>query len=230
MSKTAGHLPPAGIELDRHAAAPLFGQLYQALRRSILQGQLRPGTRLPSTRLLAAEFGVSRNTALSAYQQLLAEGYVEARVGSGPCGARSLPDEALPVSAPAPSAPRRLARARAFSLRGEVLSSLPVRRLSPPGGGAPQPFASGLPDPTAFPFRTWARLLARRWRHPDADLLGYGDPAGYRRLREEIAGYLGAARAVRCHAEQVLVVSGSQQALDLAARLLIDPGDLALIE
>jgi GntR family transcriptional regulator/MocR family aminotransferase len=205
----------------------LTNELYDELRQSILRGELQPGSRLPSTRALAEERGVSRNTVLNAYEQLLAEGYVEARVGSGTCVARSLPEELLTV--------RSHERARTgksacptLSRRGELLASNPGRPLSVPR--RPRAFESGLPDAAAFPFRTWTRLMARQWRRPSYELLSYGDPAGYRPLREAIAAYVRTARAVRCDAEQVFIVSGSQQALDLTARLLIDPGDVALIE
>ena len=198
----------------------LTNALYDELRQSILRGQLPPGARLPSTRALADERGLSRNTVLNAYEQLMAEGYVEARVGSGTCVARELPEEMLTVPAQE--------RTASLSRRGSLLSSHPARPLSAPR--RPRAFESGLPDAGAFPFRTWTRLMARQWRKPSYAMLSYGDPAGYRPLREAIAAYVRTARAVRCDAEQVFIVSGSQQALDLTARLLIDPGDAALIE
>ncbi len=228
MARTATHVALAGIELNPAATSPLTQQLYEGLRQAILRGRLDPGSRLPSTRLLALDLGVSRNTVMSVYEQLLVEGYAEAHIGSGTRVAHSLPDELLSVSAESIKPLRRPARSRSVSRRGKLLSARPVRPLTVVG--KPQPFASGLPDPDAFPFRVWARLMARCWRRPRYELLTYGDPAGYRPLREAVAAYLKAARAVRCEADQVVVVSGSQQALDLAARLLIDPGDTALIE
>ena len=228
MSKTAEHVPLAGVEIDRRHPTPLAAQLYEGLRHAILRGQLRPGDRLPSTRLLATDFGVARNTVTGAYEQLLAEGYVESKVGSGTCVARSLPDELLSASLDATRAGPRHMRRRSLSRRGRMLSSRPVRVLT--AAGRPQPFASGLPDLHEFPFTTWARLMARHWRRPGYNLVGYGDPAGYKPLREAIAAYLRASRAVRCETEQVVIVSGSQQALDIAARLLLDPGDAALLE
>ena len=228
MSKTAEHVVLAGVELDRRRPRPLARQLYEALRRAILGGQLRPGDRVPATRALATDLGVSRNTVSGAYEQLLAEGYTEARVGSGTCVARSLPD-GLVAANPGPAGlPRKSFQRRALSRRGRMLSSRPVRMLSVPG--RPQPFASGLPDLHAFPFATWARLMAQHWRRPGYSLVGYGDPAGYRPLREAIAAYLRTSRAVRCETEQVVIVSGSQQGLDISARLLLDPGDTALLE
>ncbi len=228
MSKTAEHVTLAGVALDRRGRGALTTQLYEALRRAILHGQLRRGDRLPSSRLLAADLGVSRNTVTFAYEQLLAEGYLEAKVGSGTCVARSLPDELLSAAAQADVGRRKPARRRALSRRGKMLASRPIRLLS--AAGRPQPFASGLPDLQAFPFAAWARLMARHWRRPGYELVGYGDPAGYLPLREAIAGYLRSSRAVRCETEQVVIASGSQQALDMAARLLLDPGDTALLE
>jgi len=228
MTRTAAHVALAGIDLDRQSSVPLSIQVYEGLRRAILRGQLRPGTRLPSTRSLAEEYEVSRNTAVFAYEQLLAEGYVESKIGSGTCVARTLPDELLSVGAAAVPVRHRPSKRARISLRGRLLSRKPVRLLTIPN--PPRPFQSGLPDTSAFPFKIWARLLARHWRRPDQGLLTYGDPAGHSRLREAIAAYLRTARAVRCEADQVIVVNGSQQALDLAARLLIEPGDVAVVE
>ena len=230
MTKIAQQVSLAGIELRRRSAVPLLNQLAEALRTSILQGQLRPGGRLPSTRLLATEFGVSRNTVMNAYAQLLNEGYLEARVGSGTCVARSLPNEVPPIIVATPHASSRSGtpRRNVLSLSGRHLARAPTRVLS--GPGVARPFASGQPDVSLFPFKLWARLLARRWRRPERGLTEHGDAAGYRPLREAIAAYLRTARAVRCEADQVLVVNGSQQALDLSARILLRPGDKAVIE
>jgi GntR family transcriptional regulator/MocR family aminotransferase len=228
LPKTAQHVTLAGVDLDRRRPEALAMQLYEKLRQAVLRRQIRPGERLPATRVLALDLGVSRNTVTSAYEQLLAEGYIEARVGSGTCVARSLPDELLSADTGSVKLHRRPARRRSLSRRGRMLSSRPVRLLSV--AGRPQPFASGLPDLQEFPFPAWARLVAQHWRRPGYDLVGYGDPAGYRPLRQAIAAYLRGSRAVRCETEQVVIVSGSQQALDIAARLLLDPGQTALLE
>src|SRR5262245_1123526 len=216
------------VPLDPAAAAPLFRQLYEGVRRGILNGTLAPGLRLPATRRLAGELGVSRNTVLNAYEQLLAEGYLEGRVGSGTYVPRTLPEDLLQVgqtAAPARPVPRPR---RTLSRRGQLLveTSSSVARSS----GVPRPFRPGTPALDTFPFETWTRLAARRHRRPPRDLLGYGHPAGYAPLRKAIAAYLGPARAVACDPEQVLVLSGAQQALDLIARVLLDPGDRAWIE
>ena len=216
----------------RISLVPLYRQLYDEMREAILGGRLEPGSRLPSTRDLAADLGVSRNTVTNAFLQLWAEGYLEGKVGSGTYVSRSLPDDMLRARPSVRSEGSRVppsARAnRGLSRRGELLAATPatatVRR------GRPRAFRSGVPTLDAFPSETWARLAARCWRGAPRSLLGYGDPAGYRPLRESIAEYLGAVRATRCSWEQVIVVSGSQQALDLCARVLLDPGDAAWVE
>jgi GntR family transcriptional regulator/MocR family aminotransferase len=215
-------------ELDRGSRVPLHRQFYEGLREKVLAGRLRAGMRLPSTRALALELGVSRNTVMGAFLQLLAEGYLVGRVGSGTYVADSLPDDLLRVEASEDRGPGRARAGRGLSARGEVLAS--TRASTARDRGVPRAFRPGVPALDEFPSRAWGRLAGKVWRSPPRGLLGYGDPAGYRPLREEVAAYLGAARAVRCAWEQVIVVSGSQQALDLAARVLLDPGDAAWVE
>jgi GntR family transcriptional regulator/MocR family aminotransferase len=183
---------------------------------------------LPSTRSLSADLGISRNTAAGAFDQLLAEGYLEGKVGSGTYVAGSLPEDLLHVR----ELPRANARSGAppaeLSRRGGVLASTPVSLT--PGPGNARAFRPGVPALDEFPCELWARMAARILRHPPAGLLNYADAAGYSPLRQAIAEYLRAARGVRCSAGQVIVTAGSQQALDLAARLLLDPGDVAWVE
>ena len=224
--KLATSLRLAHVALDARAPAPLYRQLYEALRGAILAGRLKPGARLPSTRELAADLRVSRNTVMNAFEQLLAEGYVEGQTGSGTFVSRLLPEELLHARALPARAPASAHKGREISARGRLLAATPVNvsRLSA------RPFRPGVPAIDAFPFELWARLVARHWRRPRRDLLNYGDAAGHQPLREAIASYLGAARAVRCDPEQVIVVAGAQQALDLAARVLTDPGDPVWVE
>ena len=232
MSRIARHIPLAGIDLRRSGPQLLSVQLYSWFRIAILSGQLRSGSRIPSTRNLAEDCNISRTTVITAYEQLLAEGYLEARVGSGTCVAASLPD-AMPARPPltSPSGGRAVTvrSSHGLSRRGDVLVSHPVRLLSA-DTTAPKPFASGLPNPDAFPAKVWTRLVAKWWRYRRGELLACRDPAGYGPLRHAVAARIGAARAVRCDADQVVIVSGSQQALDLIARLLVDPGDVVLME
>jgi GntR family transcriptional regulator / MocR family aminotransferase len=216
------------IALDQTSALPLYRQLYNALRGAILAGQLKAGARLPATRALANALAISRNTVMNAYAQLLAEGYIEGEVGSGTYVARTVPDELLQARAHTTEGQQLPRVGQALSRRGARLASNQV----PMSGFSTEfiAFRPGLPALDAFPYELWARLVARRWRRPQRSLLGYGDPTGYGPLREAIAAYLGEARAVRCQAQQVIVVAGSQQALDLTARMLLDEGDAAWIE
>ena len=220
---TAAHL--AALSLDPTAETPLYRQLYFAIREAILTGRLQPGTRLPSTRTLARDLAMSRNTAVSAYEQLLTEGYLDGRVGAGSYVSTVLPEALLQARRTPSQEPREPAGEPKLSRRGAMLAQLHAAQGSPP-----QPFSLGLPELETFPFDDWARLLARRWRRPPKDFLVGVDPMGYRPLREALARYLGAARAVSCDPDQILIVSGAQQALDLVARALIDPGDRVWVE
>lgn len=205
------------ITLDRDAARPLHRQLYSALRELILAGDLGPGLRLPSTRAVAADLGVSRNTVVTAFEQLGAEGFVELKVGVG-TRVSDVGQTRSPVRT-------NLAPGSRLSERGAALSR--PQRETPDSAHA---FASGIPDLGAFPRATWARLLARRARSGDASLLGYGHAGGYRPLRDALSSYLRTSRGLPCTPEQVIVVSSAQSGLDLATRLVVNPAEHALVE
>ncbi len=203
----------------------------------MLDGRLASGRRLPATRLLARELGVSRNTVAGAFDQLRAEGYLESRERGGTFVAARLPDAMFRAtrplapagSRPAPTRPDApLPRPATLSARGRVLreTALPGLRAADAG---PRPFRSGVPAIDAFPRRIWARLMARRWRRGAVPLV-YRDAEGDATLRAAVADYVRGARGARCSDDQVLIVSGSQQALDLAARVVLDPGDAAWVE
>ncbi len=210
------------VALDRAGEEPLHRQLYRALRQAVVDGRLRPGERLPPTRALATEWGLSRNTVVTAYDTLLAEGYITGKVGAGSFVASALPD------APPQGAPGRLETRRGVGLsrRGLSLAAADQDARDPQG----RPFSLGTPDLAAFPFALWAQLLGRSWRVGGRALAVEPDPLGHRPLRASIASYLRAVRAVRCEAEQVVIVSGAQQGLSLVAQLLLDPGDVAWVE
>ncbi|HEX6737843.1 MAG TPA: PLP-dependent aminotransferase family protein, partial [Vicinamibacteria bacterium] len=211
------------------AGTPRYRWLYEALRAEILQGRLKRGTRIPSTRDLGAQYGLSRGTIVFAFEQLKSEGYLEGTVGSGTYVSQTLPDDLLrvaprapagaPASATAPQARRRLSdqarRLTAFS----VLENRPSRAFRP-----------NLPALDLFPIGLWAQITARRLRRASTSLLLGCGPTGYRPLQEAVSGYLGASRGVKCRPEQVVIVSGVQEALDLAARLLLNPGDRVCLE
>ena len=217
------------LHLDPASGEPLFRQVYAGVRSAVLAGQLAAGVRLPPTRDLARELGVSRNTVLLAFRQLMAEGYLEGRVGAGTYVSAAPPDAMLRAER-ARSRRKRPAPSMALSDRGSALASISVSAPRATPGIAPRAFRIGVPDTASFPFAEWARIVARIWRDPEAELLAYGDPQGYEPLRAAIAAHAGAARGVRCDASQIIIVNGSQQALDLAARLLIDPGDPVWME
>ncbi|MBI3707042.1 MAG: PLP-dependent aminotransferase family protein [Proteobacteria bacterium] len=191
-------------------------------------GQLGPGTRLPSTRTLAADLNVSRNTVSLAYEQLVAEGYVVAHVRSMMAVAHSAPVRALP-----PAARPKISARPLLSAYGRRLTADPA--MPPAGSYASRPglrydFRYGRPVIDEFPREIWRRLIAARARHGALDTFGYGPPAGYGPLREALAGYLWRARGMSCDAERIVIVNGSQQAFDLVARVLLDPGDKIVIE
>lgn len=208
----------------REGAGGLQQQIYSGIRRAILDGVVQPGTRLPSSRALAADLGVSRTTSLLALEQLLAEGYLTARRGSGTYVAQELPDE-LPKG--------RGVRAGEschppLSRRGDALvATRPAARRV---GGPPRPFRIGTPAVDLFPIRTWSQLMGRRLRCATASQLDYGETAGVSALREAIADYVRTSRGTRCEPDQVFVVAGAQRALDIACHVLLDPGDETWLE
>jgi GntR family transcriptional regulator/MocR family aminotransferase len=210
------------IALDASLPLPLYKQLYERLRAAILSGQLERGARLPSTRTLAAELGVSRNTTALAYDMLLMEGFLESRVGQGTVVARSLERPVVHPAEPVLHGEADTAD-RVDGLR-EILARERVERT--PGGT----FRGGHPALDLFPYDVWARLVARRARQADARSAYYQTPAGYAPLREAIAAHIGITRGVRCSPEQIIITAGSQGALDLACRTLLNPGDPAWIE
>jgi GntR family transcriptional regulator/MocR family aminotransferase len=219
------------ITLDASLETPLYKQLYGRLRGAILAGQLPRGERLPSTRTLASELGVSRGTTVLAYEQLLLEGYLESRVGQGTSVSRRLPATLLHQPAERPGEETAQPHAEAplhLAPRAGKLQGLPnLSRVEGSSGGA---FRGGQPALDLFPYELWARLLARRARQSLASFAYYQPPAGFQPLREAIAAHIGITRGVRCTAEQIILTTGTQGALDLAVRTLLTPGEEAWLE
>jgi GntR family transcriptional regulator/MocR family aminotransferase len=226
------------LEIDGEGA--LHEQVYRGLRGAILKGLLTPGSRVPSTRTLAREIGVSRNTVLRAYEQLLDEGYVKARPGAGTFISEVIHDEGPrakppgvdgrppPPSAEAPSATRI-----GLSETGERIVT-----QAPTGGvswsirrrNVEYDFRYGEPAYLDLPHETWCRLVGRHARRAGTRQLAYGGPLGTVELRTAMACYGARARGVSCTPGQIVITHGSQQAIDLVARVLVDPGDRVAIE
>src|SRR5581483_9167424 len=199
------------LRLDKQG--PLYAQLYRALRSQILAGQLSPGARVPATRVLAVELGLSRNVVMLAYEQLLSEGYLVARTGAGTFVADDFPQQLT-------SSRNTVGMTRAVRQTPVRLSAY-VRRIArdvktsaltwtPRQIPLPYDFRYGRPSVADFPHETWCRVLARRARRASVRDLDYGPSEGMATLRETIADYLARTRAVRCTPEQVVILNGSQ--------------------
>jgi len=213
-------LPP------RSSGVSAYHWLYAALRAEILEGRLRPGARLPATRDLAGQYRLSRGTIVNAFEQLKSEGYVEGSVGSGTYVSKILPEELLEVAsearAKAPT-PRKVQR-KISDYAGRV-NPFPNFEIRPTHA-----FRANIPALDLFPATLWAQVAARRLRRVSTNLLLGCDPMGYQPLRQAVAAYLNASRGVKCVPGQVAIVSGVQEALDVVARLFLNPGDRACLE
>lgn len=209
----------AMISLDQESAVPLYRQLVSQLRQAINSRQVACGTRLPSSRQLAKELGVSRLTILSAYEQLLGEGYLEARIGSGTYVGRPIEmgeEGAEQTKSRAPAPLKELLSSRGRQILKSVGALQPSR---------PNSFRPGVPALDAFPMRLWTRLTNRRLRTAEHEMLTYGAREGYGPLREAIARHLRDARMINCDATQIIVLGGSQRAFLHVAWTLLEVGD-----
>ena len=224
--KSIPHGSLHNLNVDRSDPTPLHKQIYDRYRAAILRGDFRPGEQILSSREFAAELRVSRFPVLNAYAQLLAEGYIEARVGAGTFVSASLPEQQMSVpqlssgALASPSGPRPVSRRSSLY---PLFPDAPVHR----GWGS---FGVHQPALDQFPFLVWSGLVARHSRNPHVRAIHRIDPRGNERFRGAICEYLRTARGVRCSPDQILIVSGSQQALDITARVLLDPGNPVWVE
>lgn len=202
------------VALDPDQDAPLYVQLFEQVRDLILAGRLTARQRLPSTRALAEDLNVSRTTTLAAYEQLMSEGYIEGRQGSGVYVAALLPEDLLLARTPRNSDPD--------------VPSPGKTRVAP--GPAIVPFDPGAQDARLFPFAEWSRHLARTWRAPDADLLHHKDSFGHEPLRSAIAAHLRDMRGVDCQPSQVVITASAAESVAIVARTVTRAGDTVLIE
>jgi GntR family transcriptional regulator/MocR family aminotransferase len=208
------------LRIELQGSGDLSGQIYRQIVELVLDGMLRQGQVLPSSRELAAQLGVSRNTVASAYDRLVAEGFLQARAGVGTFVSALVQESAQPADAVrAPDRDR---------IRG-VWAEL----ADPPDLSAEKPrfdFRAGIPDVASFPFATWRAAVSDQLRANTVGTGAYADPAGDPRLRAAVARHISVSRAVRCSMDDVLITTGCQQAIDLICRVLLEPGDVVAIE
>jgi GntR family transcriptional regulator/MocR family aminotransferase len=227
MVKRAGGALLLAIDIDHRAARPVSTQLYAGLRELMLSGAMVAGDRLPATRTLARDLGLSRTTVIDAFDRLLAEGLVESRVGAG-----TFVSAALKLDRPQPPpldgrVVASRARPRLSRAMGRAVDRFSKRQRLPHVPGA---FVTALPAFDAFPMAQWARVAAKHWRGARQEVMGYGEPCGHPALRRAIAGHLRANRGIACEVEQIFIVSGAQQAFPLIGTVLLNPGDRVWFE
>lgn len=227
MVKRAGGALLLSIALDHRSARPISTQLYMILRDMMLSGGIAPKARLPATRALARDLGVSRTTVIEAFERLAAEGLVESRIGAG-----TFVSEALDTDRPGPVAAAADRRPAAPPSGLSQAMDRVVQRFGdrPRLPHMPRPFVTALPAFDAFPMAQWARLTARHWRGNREDVMGYGAPFGHAPLRTAIAAHLRANRGIACDGEQIFIVGGAQQAFNLIGSVLLSPGDKVWFE
>ena len=224
MVKRAGGSLLLSVAIDPRSQRPVSTQLYVILRDMILAAAFSAGDRLPASRTLARDLGLSRTTVVEAFDRLTAEGLVESRTGSG-----TYVSVALRADRPKPAAANAHAAAapRLSAVMGEAVARFGDRQRLP---HVPRAFTTALPAFDAFPMAQWARLSAKYWRGGRDHVMGYGDPCGDVRLRRVIASHLRANRGIVCDAEQVFIVGGAQQAFHLIGTTLLDPRDKVWFE
>jgi len=223
MVKRAEGALLSSIVIDRSAPSTLTAQICSGLRELLLCGALGAGERLPATRTLATELGVARTTIVECFERLTAEGLIETRVGAGTFVSEAMRGERPATPARGPEMPQGNARL-AHSL------ATASGRLGMRLAHEPRPFTTALPAYDAFPMAQWARLSAKHWRKARQQVLGYPEPQGFPPLRKAIAAHLRINRGIDCDWQQIFVLAGAQQAFQLIAATLIDPGEKVWFE
>lgn len=231
LSKSAENIPFIMLE-GKDANLPLYRQIYEAIRRAILSGKLISGTRLPASRVLAQQLSVSRITVVNAFEQLLAEGYLEGKVGAGTFVASKIPEDLLQISQAEGKnkSTQILPKAIKLSAFAERLNETNSKISRFQSSSISAPFKNGLTAVSEFPFDIWEKIAVRVYRQSRYKILGYGEAAGYCPLREAVAAHFAATRGVHCDIEQIFITNGAQQALDLIGRILLETGDKVWIE
>lgn len=230
MKKQISAFPFFSLSDRASSRVPMHRQIYEKIRSAILNGEIPPKSRVPSSRLLAAQLGVSRMTIVNAYEQLFAEGYLEGRIGAGTFVAGELPEELLQTPKTKAVKTGAFSRKLNLSAQGKQITRDLDEVMREHSANKFIPFQNGLTAIDAFPFDTWSKIAARLNRHAPPTTLINGDLAGFRPLREAIAAHLKSARGVRCEPEQVIITAGAQQALALIASVFLEPNDEVWME
>lgn len=223
MVKRSGGALLLSIQIDRNTGAAVSHQLLGGLRDLILDGALRAGERLPATRTLASDLGISRTTVVDVYERLTAEGLIESRTGAG-----TFVSDALNAERPRalPRHPCHLPAAPRFEPRlAQSMAQAKARFSGRIVHDEPRAFTTALPAFDAFPVALWSRKVAKHWRDRRDIVMGYGDPQGYLPLRRAVAGHLRANRGIECDPGEIFIVGGAQQAFHFLGSVLLDPGD-----
>lgn len=230
MKKQTTAFPFVSLSDRTASGVPMHRQIYEKMRQAILSGELPAKSRVPASRTLAAQLGVSRMTVVNAYDQLFAEGYLEGKIGAGTFVAQDLPEKLL--QAPKIRAVKAAVFSRELNLsrQGSQISRNLDDVLREHSANKFVPFQNGLTAIDSFPFDTWARIAARWNRHAPPTTLVEGDLAGFHPLREAIAAHLKSARGVVCEPDQVIITAGAQQALALISAVFLEPNDEVWIE
>ena len=222
------------LPLDREASQSLRDQLYDGLRTAILDGRAPAGSRLPATRVLAREHGISRLTVEDAFARLVSEGYISGRQGSGTYVLADVPASSVAATRQRAEYPFEHTRSAqpASSRRWSTWANRTAEVSAPMTAVDPVTFdfRQGMPALDAFPISAWTRIRAREARQISPERYHYGPSAGDEPLRTSLASYLARSRGLRRNAGEIVVTSGTQQGLDLLVRLLIEPGDRVAVE
>jgi GntR family transcriptional regulator/MocR family aminotransferase len=247
MSRQIEEIPLVAFKLNFSSSVPLYKQLYDLIRNAILEGKFSKGQRLPGTRSLASELKISRNTVALAFDQLLIEGYISGKIGSGTF-VSEIPNNFFGLG----SKTKSITSKKMTSFEIPSLSGLKMKEEHPAATGLFEklskqigsnelvkrytkrdeiiPFQNGIPAFSEFPIKIWQKLINQTAQNFSNLQLGYGEAAGFKPLREAIASYLRKYRAVNCTSDQIIIVNGTQQGLDLIGRVLLKPGSVVWLE
>lgn len=218
------------ILIDENSSVPIYRQIYESIRLSILEGKLQPKTQLPATRFLAKQLNLARMTIINAYEQLFAEGYLESKKGAGTFVAARLPEDFLNAEKPQKKHLEITKRIIKLSNFGNHLAQNGEKILRPYNTQKVFPFRHGIPAIDEFPFEIWSKILQKQLKSANSNIFSYGDIQGFAPLREAIANHLGQSRGVHCTAEQIIITNGTQQTLDLIGNIFLSKNDEVCLE